>query len=256
MIFLNLKPMFLSKENKHTGKVPDFLAEALRLLTDEYTTLLHIYKQYRQLFGHSEKRVELLNKSAPSFFEVVQICLFDIVLLGISKLLGPAKSKKNKNATLEWLEVLIKNNDPKAFDLQKKLELRRSEIKIKAANISKNRRKRIAHSDRKTTNYEKYYPFAISRKDITNVMYLIAEYFNTIYAYYADSTASFDISSDGEAEYLLYLIAHGIRYKELVKKGLIDSKYNEENPWIQLIGKSIQDKDYLEDWTKVISPDD
>ena len=200
-------------------EIPVLLKKPFKIVSDDFTFTLHIFKQYRQLFGHSEKRVLLLNETAPSFFEIVQICLMDYVILGASKLLDPAKKNGNKNATLEWLETIIKANGDETLAL--KLSEFRTQISNLANNLRKNRDKRIAHSDRPKACQRKFYPYSVSRKDIKDILKMISDYLNMIKVYYANTPIRFDVSDDGEAETLLYILADGLRYNDLVKDGSI-----------------------------------
>lgn len=224
-------------------ELPDSLAEPYRLISDDYTYILYVYKLYRQLYGHSEKRVDLLNKSAPSFFEATQIALLDFVILGICKLLDPAKSAKNKNASLEWLEVLLikNNNEPLAVDLA----AMRKKLNQRSANLRKTRSKRIAHNDLAKAKLAQYYPHDISRKDISVILKSIGDYLNKIDEHYTKSTFFFDISMDGDGEILLHLLSNGLRYEELIENGSIKRDDEVLNPFNDYIGEPLEKMDGL-----------
>jgi hypothetical protein len=65
---------------------------------------------YRQLFGTSEARVDLLNERAPGFAGVVQPVLLDSVILGICRFCDPPSMSGNENLSLKRL---IDALDPK-----------------------------------------------------------------------------------------------------------------------------------------------
>jgi len=68
--------------------------------------------EYRKLYTHSAKRVDLLNNTAPFFFRIVQIVLWENVILHIARLTdppqSPGKKKLKKNLTLLRLPLAIR----------------------------------------------------------------------------------------------------------------------------------------------------
>ena len=74
--------------------------------TDNRMFVLHeTWCIYRQLFGTSEARVDLLNEVAPGFAGVVQPVLLDSVILGICRLCDPSSMSGNDNLSLKRLVV-------------------------------------------------------------------------------------------------------------------------------------------------------
>jgi hypothetical protein len=69
---------------------------------------------YRQLFGTNKERVELLNKSAGTFFNVLQDVLLHDVQLSLSKLGDPAGSGSRENMTLEALHQVLQTSGENA----------------------------------------------------------------------------------------------------------------------------------------------
>lgn len=76
---------------------------------DRETTWLHgRWMIYRQLYGTSEQRVDLLNECAGTFANVLQNVLLHDVQLSLSKLGDPAGHGARTNLTLEALrEALV-----------------------------------------------------------------------------------------------------------------------------------------------------
>src|SRR6185295_5019430 len=61
------------------------------------------WMEYVALFGTRSDRIELLNKSAPTFFRIIQDTLWDDILLHICRLTDPPETGKNKNLTIQNL---------------------------------------------------------------------------------------------------------------------------------------------------------
>ena len=58
---------------------------------------------YCQLYGKSPERVDILNRSASTFFNIIQKVLLEDVQLSLSKLGDPARSGKRENLTINAL---------------------------------------------------------------------------------------------------------------------------------------------------------
>lgn len=97
---------------------------------------------YRQLFG-SEARVSLLNESGGHLFHVLQSSMLDRVLLGLSRLTDPPKTRNQANLSLAALLDEV--------DLQPKLKNQLSQqlvvLDMSVAAMREHRNKRIAHAD-------------------------------------------------------------------------------------------------------------
>ncbi len=79
------------------------LKEAFTILKKEVVFLHARWQIYEQIYGISTDRIDLINKSASTFFYNLQFILLDDIELTISKLLDPAKQKSNKNLCLETM---------------------------------------------------------------------------------------------------------------------------------------------------------
>lgn len=95
----------------------DALGEALG---KQYTalntevTLLHLYwKEYLELFGTNQKRVERMNQAAPGFFRMLQSELFQTNILHLARMTDPPKSAGKENLTLRNLPDLMSDKNLK-----------------------------------------------------------------------------------------------------------------------------------------------
>jgi hypothetical protein len=103
------------------------------------------WKEFLELFGTRTSRIELINRSAGSFFRMVQDGLWEGIVLHMARLTDPSHSQGHKdrsNLTLHTLPVLIP--DRKLKDEIKQLCKEATE-KTKFARDWRNRR--IAHRD-------------------------------------------------------------------------------------------------------------
>lgn len=108
----------------------------------EATWLMLTWQEYKTLYTTNEKRVELLNQSAPVFFRVVQGAMLNQVLLYLTRLTDPVSHGKDRNnLTVRALPsvspTVIRDRLQAAVD-----------DAVKSAEFAKVLRdKRIAHSD-------------------------------------------------------------------------------------------------------------
>jgi len=93
------------------------------------------------LFGCNERRVKLLNSSAPSFFRIVQDCMWEDITLHIARMMDPPKSSGKQNLSLQCLPMLV--NDVIRPELNRLLDL----SAIHCAFARDRRMRRIAHRD-------------------------------------------------------------------------------------------------------------
>ena len=124
------------------------LDTARNRLWDEVVHLHDVWEQYRKLYGHSEGRVRLLNASARGFFARLQQFMVRDVLLSISRLTDPPRSRGKPNLVLS---VLLE--DPRLAnrpDLTEELTAEINEAKRLAQPIRQHRNRYIAHLDHAT----------------------------------------------------------------------------------------------------------
>ena len=114
-------------------------------LYSEIATLYGNWKMLKQLFGENEERVELMNRTASSFFSVIQDALLADLCVRLSRLTDPTKNRHQENLTIERILELpcCSNNLALHRDLTKQIE----ELKTICEPIRKHRNKAIAPSD-------------------------------------------------------------------------------------------------------------
>jgi AbiU2 len=79
-------------------------------LGEEFLWLCIKWGEYDALFGAGSERVDLLNRSAPTFFWMIKMVLWEDVLLHIARLTDPSESngnKNRKNLTIQNLSTLV-----------------------------------------------------------------------------------------------------------------------------------------------------
>lgn len=176
---------------------------------------LHInWKNYRSLFGTSPERIDVLNKTAASFFSLLDDILRHHVILTISKLTDPPETGKKENASLaRLLQVLQPHLEQ---DLACGLNERISQLKAHCEPLRHLRNRKLAHSDLSTAL--KYHPEplpGISRQFIEDALELIRDIMNTLENRFRDSTTYYQnpITYD-DAESLIFQLQSALAHEE------------------------------------------
>jgi len=131
------------------ASMPEALGEIYNEL-DHLIVWLHIqWKMYRQVFGTSKERIDLINECAGGFFRICQDSIFDEVRLELCRLTDPAKSGRYDNLTLETLVNLI--DSKKHPELAKNVTKLYDKVKKTCKSFRDWRNRRGAHRDLETS---------------------------------------------------------------------------------------------------------
>jgi hypothetical protein len=173
--------------------------------------LLHInWMEYVALFGTNEKRIERLNKSAPTFFRMIQDQLWTTTLLHIARLLDSPRTVGKANLTVRNFTDLVdeKLKMPLAALIDKAL---------KDTEFARDWRNRIiAHQDLALAlEGGTSEPLELaSRADVNGALISLADVMNAVQKHYLHGTTAFTAAArpDG-ALTLLYLLGDGLKAK-------------------------------------------
>ena len=198
--------------------IPERINEVYEELKTEITWLHGRWIIYRQLFAESEKRIDLLNECASTFFYILQDLLLGEVQVSLSKLDDPAKSGKFDNLSLEQLQARIELHGEKSLEAKTRSILAKIHLKCRPFRAWRN--KRLAHLDLTTAMKSSPDPLpGISRQMIEDALADVRMFMNTIEMHYNDSEYGYEhfiMNSDGEA--LIAILRFGLRYEELEKE--------------------------------------
>jgi len=92
---------------EHTDKMGFELGSLYNSLYNEIIWLHYKWSEFEELYGTKESRIQLINQSAPFFFFIIQKVLWENILLGITRITDPTKSRGKKNVTIQALPGLI-----------------------------------------------------------------------------------------------------------------------------------------------------
>jgi hypothetical protein len=176
---------------------------------------------YRQLFGTSKERVDLLNESAGTVTWILQSLLLDDVQLSLSKISDPAGSGQRQNLTVRRLQQVLR--DAGESSVADAMEASLAAFESACDKLRHRRNKWLAHSDLATRLSEKAVPLSgPSRQEVENALAPLRDVMNCVELKYTGSRTAYEhflMQEDGE--HLLSALAQGKRYTELVDSGTI-----------------------------------
>jgi len=203
------------------------LGELYYLLSNELTWLYWRWHEYVTLYAGSERRLELLNSSAPFFFYVVQRVLWDETLLGISRLAGPATTGRKRNLAVQ--QVL-----PFATDsaLRDRIEDLLADVSEKSAFAIDLRNRHIAHRDLDVALGQAPSPLpSATQETVDSALDALAAVMNAIQSHFQPGTTTgyrFSSSPLG-AETLIHVLRDGLKREEARRKKLEEGVYDPDD---------------------------
>lgn len=202
------------------ANAPSDVSELWSELDYEVTWLHGRWQIYKQLFGTSEERVEILNRSAGTFALVLQDLLLDDVQLGLAKLGDAAETGRFKNLTVTALVQVLSNHEP---DLAPTLSASLKAYQGACDKIRTRRNKWIAHFDHDTLVSRRATPLTgPSREEIELALSALRDVMNAVQLHFNDSQTAYElIMLESDGEHLLAMLKRGIRYQQLVRSGAI-----------------------------------
>lgn len=180
-------------------------------LNDHLLDMLLLWKQYEQLFGVDEDTVQILNRSAPTFFGVVQAQLWDAVMLGISRLTDSPENKSQQNLSIRAIAPSISDSTIRA---QVKGAVKAALADTKFARDHRN--KRIAHTDLLHVQGRAAKPLPpASREKIKAGLESICAVLEILNGHYRQSVMLYDdLIYDGGAGSVVRLLKDGLKHQD------------------------------------------
>jgi hypothetical protein len=93
----------MEAKEEHIARMGERLGSIYDALWQEVARIHVKWEEYVTLFGTNPERIELMNRSAASFFLTVQDSLWEAVLLHIARLTDPPRSMGKSNLSLRSL---------------------------------------------------------------------------------------------------------------------------------------------------------
>jgi len=202
------------------------LGKVFHALWQEVAWLYTKWGEYVALYGTKPGRIELMNKSAPRFFRIVQDSLWEETLMHIARLTDPPKTAGKENLSIQ--RILVEVSDE---TLKQTLEEKIETAKSKSEFCRDWRNRRIAHLDLQLAIEDGINPLQpASREAVKEALSAIVDVLNTVTLHYNDSTTLFDVPNGyGGGESLLYVIDDGLKMGEEREERIQSGHFNDSD---------------------------
>jgi len=192
---------------RHLRDLGSDLGPLYHALYTEVVWLHAKWLQYRQLFGHSAQRIDLLNRVASHLVGIVQDTLWEDVVLSLARLTDPTETGKRANLTLQRLSGTIPDTTL-AHDVGHLV----ADVLTKVAFARDWRNRHLAHRDLDLA-LDRAHPLeGASRGHVEAALLSIRAVMNRIARHYWDSETVYErFFADGrDAESLLHYLTAGV----------------------------------------------
>lgn len=153
---------------------------------------LHLrWIEFKELYGTDQDRVDLLNKTAPPFFRLVQDALWEQTLLHIARLTDPPNSAGKANLTIKRLPTLIDNDK-----LRQEVEQKIIGAETACFFCRGWRNKTLAHTDFEVATQNGVQLAPASPAKIKEALDSLTNVLNVISKHFYDSQSCFGTSPD------------------------------------------------------------
>ncbi len=198
-------------KQEHVEALGEELGRVYHELWQELARLYGKWNEFVELYGTKPSRVELLNKSAPNFFKIVQDGMWENILIHIARLTDKPKTLGKQNLTALNLSELVSS------ELKEQLIPIIEELKVNTNFCRDWRNRKYAHKDLDLALKTNAKPLKkASRDKVKLALESLAKVLNTVSYFYLNSTTSFHMKLGGSrgAADLLYFLDKGLRAEE------------------------------------------
>lgn len=196
--------------------------EIVELKNDLIWTRYYV-DQYKKLFLQNEKRLDLLNNTAPSFFINIERMFWNDMIISVARLMDPYEQGKNKNLSLEILIKIAKENN---WSFESQISNLIEKAREKSKSVISHRMKQVAHRDLPTAMRE-ITVNQVRINEIEEALSFAEQALNVVYSNLTNSTLNWSLISGTDVDALIDYLKMGEIYKELTEKEF-DSRKDDE----------------------------
>jgi len=210
----------------HLNKLGPKLGSVFHALNNDLAWLQVEWAEYRELFGTSPERIDILNKAAGLFSRIIQDALWESVLLNLTRLTDPIKSRGKSNLTIAKLPELCE--EPALGSKISELV----EIAFKATKFARDWRNRhIGHRDLMLAVDSAAKPLEpASRAQVSNAVKAIHAVLNQFSEKVLGTTLGDQVITPATGSVsLLYVLRDGLEADEDRSERILSGKFEAED---------------------------
>jgi hypothetical protein len=183
------------------------------------------WKEFLELFGTNDKRIDRLNRSAPGFFRMLREQQFETNMLHMARLTDSPRSVGKDNLSISNLPDLVTEQR-----LKQQLVSLVDEAKQKTNFCRDWRNRRFAHHDLLLAVQDgKATPLKTPEKEkVTEALGAMSDALNAIERHYYKGACDFDaIAARKGAATLLFTLGFGVKGREEMEAKIASGKYDD-----------------------------
>jgi len=215
-------------EQRNISKMGESLGKQYSALFREVTALHLNWKEFLELFGTNEKRIDRLNRAAPNFFRRLQDQQFETNMSHLARLTDSPKSAGKLNLTVRSLPDLVGDQR-----LKDELVGLIHEVKQKTEFCRDWRNRRFAHHDLLLATQDgQATPLkAPTKEKFGEALDALSDLLNVMERFYHKNVCSFqDIAAHNGAVTLLFTLGFGVKARENMQAKIAAGKFDDLDP--------------------------
>jgi hypothetical protein len=212
-------------QRRNIATMGDALGKQYTIMFHEVTALHLYWKEFIELFGTNDKRIERLNDAAAGFFMMLQEQQFETNMMHIARLTDSPRSVGKDNLTLLNLPSLVPDTGLKA-----KLVTLVEEAKNKCAFAREWRNRRFAHHDLMlaTQDGKAVALKRASKESVNAALEALSDVLNAIEGHYYRGMCDFNaIAGHKGAATLLYTLGFGVKAIKEMEAKIASGKFDD-----------------------------
>jgi hypothetical protein len=192
---------------RHIRDMGDELGRVYTALSTELSRLQVKWHMYRQLYGKSQERLDVLHQAAGHFFSILHQSLIGDVVLHLSRLTDRPRTAGRESLTIQRLPALLPDET-----LQTDVAALVTAARTACAPVRPWRDWLSAHTDLQVAISSEPVP-GISRAQIETAIVSVRAVLNRIEVHYWNSPTRYDLTMTpvGDADSLVYYLVNGLR---------------------------------------------
>lgn len=210
-------------KQRNIAVMGDDLGKQYTALFQEFTALYLYWKEFLELFGTNDKRIDRLNKAAPGFFQMLQDQQFETNVLHLARLTNSPETGKKLNLTVCNLPNLVTDEG-----LKKQLYALVEDVRQKTEFCRDWRNRRFAHRDLMLAMQDggaKPLPAATKEK-FFEALQAMSDLLNLMERFYFKGACSFaDVAPHNGAATLLFILGFGVRERERLQEKVANKDF-------------------------------
>jgi len=215
-------------EQRNIAAMGEPLGKQYTVMFQEVAALNLYWKEFLELFGTNDKRIDRLNRAAPGFFRMLQEQQFETNMLHMARITDSPKSVGKANLTIRSLPDLVTDQG-----LKQQLVALLEVVRQKTEFCREWRNRRFAHHDLLLAVQDgQATPLKAPEKEkVGEALEAISDALNAVERFYFKGGCSFDaIAAHNGAATLIHVLGFGVRERERMQERIANRQFDELDP--------------------------